>query len=624
MSTSNQTNRSQQNLGQAVPVQQKNIILCADGTGNTGGVGKDTNVWRIYDAIDVSNTQKQIAYYDDGVGVNNNMLMKAIGLAFGFGLSKNIRQLYKNAVMHYNQGDQLFLFGFSRGAHTIRLLAELICTFGILNRKAFDNEHELDIAIKRLQRKFKAAIRRAWLRKLFFVSSSTNQAQFRQKTEKALKSKNTQYEQTLKKQVLKQHQKKQKPRFVEVKITFLGVWDTVSAVGMPIDEMRDNIFFASHAFVDNKLNKQVTRACHALAIDEQRHTFKPELWDQTDPADQDRIEQVWFTGVHSNVGGGYPKDQLSLVSLKWMIEEASVYGLQFINSRVTEITNHATHSGTLYDSRAGVASFYRYKPRDIQLLTEQTFGRAGVKPKVHISAYERIRDASADYSPVNLPVERQIIGRDRNNLANQLASQPPRHYKPSKYYDVPWNIIWWQKALHFGFMLYFFFFIYLGYNLTRENDVINTDHDWSAIRWLKLGMEKLSDLNPFYITNKILPGYANNLAWLLLIVAIFILIYLLRASFKKHLYNMGNVFWSFPPFDKHRVDAERLNLNMLYKSALMLAAFMSRKTALTEIIMPFIKKKAIPIIMSVAFTYLIAQLLWSFAVEDFVRVLAGG
>lgn len=608
---------------QAIP-KQKNIILCADGTGNTGGVGKDTNVWRIYDAVDVNNIQKQIAYYDDGVGVNNNMFMKAIGLAFGFGLSKNIRQLYKNAVMHYDEGDKLFLFGFSRGAHTIRLLAELICSFGILNRKAFDNEHELDIAIRRLQKQFKAAIRRAWLKKLFVVRSSANQKQFRQKTEKALKTKNSQYEQTLQKQIKKQHHEKEKPRFVEVQITFLGVWDTVSAVGMPIDEMRDNIFFAGHAFVDNKLNKQVTRACHALAIDEMRHTFKPELWDQSDPDDHERIEQVWFSGVHSNIGGGYPKDQLSLISLKWMIEEAALQGLQFIKSRVSEVADHATHNGTLYDSRAGVASFYRYKPRDIQLLTERAFSKVGEKPKVHISAYERIRDSSADYSPVNLPVERQIIGKDKNNLANQLTSQKVRQHKPGKHYDIPWNIIWLQKALHFGFMFYFFWFVYVGYTLTRENDVINTTHDWAAIHWVKVGLEKVSELNPFYVTNKILPGYINNLTWLLGMLVLFVLVFVLRASFKKHLYNMGNVFWSFPPFEKHRVDAKRLKLNILYSAALAFAAFVLRKSLLSDTVMPFIKKKAIPIIMSVAFSYVIAQFLWSFIVNDLVRVLAGG
>ena len=140
-------------IDKAAENNQKSIILCADGTGNSGGLGRDSNVWRIYDSVDVLG-KNQLSFYDDGVGTNKNIVFKLFGLAFGWGLSRNIRQLYKELVMHFDyipasseyRSSPLYLFGFSRGAHTIRLLAEMICTFGILNREAFDNEKQLDKA----------------------------------------------------------------------------------------------------------------------------------------------------------------------------------------------------------------------------------------------------------------------------------------------------------------------------------------------------------------------------------------------------------------------------------------------------------------------------------------------
>ena len=144
----------------------KNIILCSDGTGQVGGRGSDTNVWRIYDAVNVNDTDyKQVTFYDDGVGTDNNLVTKTMGLAFGWGLSRNIRELYKYLVMQYNPGDRIYAFGFSRGAHTIRLLVEMTCSFGILDRKRFANEHSLDQAILNLSKQFKSAIREAWLYK---------------------------------------------------------------------------------------------------------------------------------------------------------------------------------------------------------------------------------------------------------------------------------------------------------------------------------------------------------------------------------------------------------------------------------------------------------------------------
>src|SRR5919106_2531604 len=101
----------------------KNIILCSDGTGNSGGKGRGTNVWRLYKALDVSDPSTQIAFYDDGVGSEDFRLFRIMGVAFGWGLARNVRQLYTFLVRHYHPGDDIFLFGFSRGAFTVRSLA---------------------------------------------------------------------------------------------------------------------------------------------------------------------------------------------------------------------------------------------------------------------------------------------------------------------------------------------------------------------------------------------------------------------------------------------------------------------------------------------------------------------
>lgn len=121
-----------------------NLVLCSDGTGNSGGKARGTNVWRFFNAVDRHGAAEddgqpleQRTLYDDGVGTDTLRLARALGGAFGWGLSRNLRQLYTFLVMNYEKGDQVFLFGFSRGAFTVRSLAGMICRCGLLDREAF-------------------------------------------------------------------------------------------------------------------------------------------------------------------------------------------------------------------------------------------------------------------------------------------------------------------------------------------------------------------------------------------------------------------------------------------------------------------------------------------------------
>ena len=597
----------------------KNIILCSDGTGQSGGAGISTNVWRIYDAIDIQyKDKKQLVFYDDGVGTNKNMVLKVMGLVLGYGLSRNIRELYKYTVMHYKPEDKLYLFGFSRGAHTIRLLAELICAFGILNPKSFDNERELDKAIKKLQNQFKAAIRWAWIKNVFVKSANINQKNKRKMTESLLKSKRKVFENKLKFLIKKHNVQTKTPTilkgtFKDVEIEFIGVWDTVSAVGVPIDEMRNNLFFAHHAFVDHKLNPLVQHACHALAIDEKRHTFKPELWDQSSEKDKNRIEQVWFSGVHTNIGGGYPKDQLSLVSLEWMMQKATEYGLVFRKSRKEEVSKKSNYNGTMYDSRSGVAALYRYKPRDIQQLTDKFIPENVRGANIHISAYLRIKDSSANYSPANLPLQPNLFMT--NNLSNKAMQAQEALNKAITKIDnkgdrrviqsETGNIIWWQRWLHLSFILFFLAFLIVGYKLTDLTPNFSADSSIKPIYLLQKLLFKVEELNPLYISKFLIAGYVNHWEIFLLMLFTFIGLMYSRRSLNSHLNNYSNKIWNHPPFDENRVNAKRLKYSLLLTPGLFIANIFRTNTLLNKHIIPFFKKKIIPIVMTLLIFYLI-------------------
>ena len=354
----------------------KNIIICSDGTGNTSIKGRGTNVFKLFEAVDVNGhradplIKPQVAFYDDGVGTSDWKILKTVGGAFGIGLSRNVRQLYKELMRVYDGGadpDQIFLFGFSRGAFTVRTLAGFIGNQGILPRQVKDTPETLDRRIKdaykAYRRCYRPAIWRGWPWSKLFPMPPRVSAEG-------------------------------KPR-----IRFIGVWDTVDAVGLPfhIADVWNNLVY-QFKFDNRDLGSNVDQACQALAIDDERAAFSPVLWNQK--SGETRIEQVWFSGAHSNVGGGYPKQGMSLVALDWMMEKASHAGLRFLHSDRQFCREHLNADDKLYDPRAGVGVFYRWKPRDITTLSRH----AGIdRPVIHISALERISHGTEDYVPGNIP-----------------------------------------------------------------------------------------------------------------------------------------------------------------------------------------------------------------------------
>ncbi len=378
----------------------KNIVICSDGTGNTTIKGRGTNVFKIYEAVDLHGhlhdpqRTPQVAFYDDGVGTERLKLVKLIAGAFGWGLSRNVKQLYAELVRVYEPGDRIYMFGFSRGAFTVRTLAGFIAACGIIKRSRFKNDAELWEAVEEGYRGYRRKYRTFLGRRFRQPYTEEWASQFRERHSVAHD----------------QHAPSGK-----IPIEFIGVWDTVDAAGLPFDELADfiNLYVYRFKFPDTKLSPRVKKACHAIAIDDERHTFHPVMWDE-EGEKGGRIEQVWFPGVHSNVGGGYPKQGMSLVSLSWMMMKAELAGLRFVTDDKNFYHDHQNVSDKLYDSRAGLAVYYRYLPRDIAELC----GRNHTKPKIHISAMERIVQDTEGYAPGNIPRDHEIVLTEarRSNL----------------------------------------------------------------------------------------------------------------------------------------------------------------------------------------------------------------
>jgi len=379
----------------------KNIVICSDGTGNSAIKGRGTNVFKAFESIDLNGHRTQpelipqVALYDDGVGTEDFKPLKIFAGATGYGLSRNVKQLYKELVRIYDPGDRIFLFGFSRGAFTVRTLIGLIAACGILNVDTLHRARDLESAVNKTYKVYRKSYRTA-LAKLFLGEPDTS---------------------------LIERFRNEHCRPCDVSITFMGVWDTVDAVGLPF-HLSDfiNMVFYRFKFRDHTLSKLVKHACHALAIDDERHSFHPLLWHEGE-GDTGRIEQVWFAGAHSNVGGGYPKQGVSLVALEWMMRKAEHTGregegLRLLRSDRALYYDHANVDDKLYDPRSGLGIFYRWKVRDIAEICRMHH----VRPAIHLSVLERIAHGTDDYAPGNLPGNAAVVITPTDNEGKGAAA----------------------------------------------------------------------------------------------------------------------------------------------------------------------------------------------------------
>lgn len=287
----------------------KRLVMCCDGTWNTPDQASDrqpcpTNVTKV--ALSVAPTDgqgiRQCLYYHPGVGTGRWDHFR--GGAFGVGLSANVIDTYRFLVENYEPGDELFFFGFSRGAFTARSTVGMVRNSGILRRTNADRIEEA-YALYRSREAHPRGVAATLFRRSY------------------------------------SH---------EPRIRFIGVWDTVGSLGIPnLGFGLSRLFNRRWQFHDTALSSHVDAAFQALAIDEKRRPFAPAVWQPQPEAVNQVVEQIWFTGVHCDVGGGYPDTSLSDLALLWLAEKARACGLAFAPGAFPADGREAAAPGTSVD-----------------------------------------------------------------------------------------------------------------------------------------------------------------------------------------------------------------------------------------------------------------------------------
>jgi len=331
----------------------KNIVIFSDGTGQEGGEGYNTNVYKLFSMVE-DRTKEQIAFYDPGLGTDWH---KLTGSLFGAGIEENILQCYQFISDHYQWMDRIFLFGFSRGAATVRSLSGFISMFGIL-------PHSRPELVKKAWRIYQDPKGRKTKIKEFLKKNPTTWSN----------------------------------------IEFIGVWDTVAAL-MP-----------SKSYLDLKLGERVQYAYHAMSIDEDRKAFvlepfitvgddgeslldtvmyNPKYLRQLGGEDEEHkqqiVRQVWFCGVHTDVGGGYPETGLSDIPLLWMVDRAIDAKLRL--NDFNSVENDHNIKDKLNSERDTFWGKLKFREGGRTWESE----KCG-KPCIHASVLERAK-ADEDYNP---------------------------------------------------------------------------------------------------------------------------------------------------------------------------------------------------------------------------------
>jgi len=377
----------------------KNVVLCCDGTANEFAK-HHTNVLKLYTLLR-HDRATQVTYYHPGLGTMEpggalttlaRKATKLLGMALGYGLSNDVRDAYVFLMQHYEPEDKVFLFGFSRGAYTARAVASLLHMYGLIQP---GNDALVPYAIRMMMGIERARGRKAGAREA--GDDYFNLAR--------------EFKDTMSRTACK-------PWFV-------GVWDTVSSVGW-IENPLKLPFIANNA--DIAIGRQ------AIAIDERRTFFRNHLWrapaDPSLPRGPKDLKQVWFPGVHCDVGGGYPEAEsgLSKIALEWMLDEAEAAGLLVDAARRREVLGQAGGDrhvapnalAAAHESLKGPWKLAEYVPKKHFDFATGTPGRRmnlgrrrTIPPKslVHASAFER----GDEYRP-RLPADAIRVDRQEPPL----------------------------------------------------------------------------------------------------------------------------------------------------------------------------------------------------------------
>ena len=310
---------------------RKRIAMFLDGTWNT--VSDNTNVWRLHAlcAKKSADGLDQVLYYDEGVGTQLGERFR--GGIFGYGLDRSIKSAYRWLVETYSPGDEIFVFGFSRGAFTARSLVGLVARCGLLQPGA-------PLSLEEVFERYRNGL---GLRPLYRLEYERRELRRRAKHGGSATDAPPICPPTREEASLLAYCKR-------VPIKMIGVFDTVGALGVPLG--------TSHWFHNTHLSTIYKHSYHALGIDEHRAAFAPTLWTRFTPHQPDSsvrqmnrqvntTEQRWFIGAHANVGGGYADNRLSQLPLAWMVAKAQSHGLTF---RYPVVIEKDTHRDPIIDS----------------------------------------------------------------------------------------------------------------------------------------------------------------------------------------------------------------------------------------------------------------------------------
>jgi uncharacterized protein (DUF2235 family) len=408
----------------------KNIVVCCDGTGNE--IGENiSNVLKLYRVVRKTGKMvDQVAYYDPGVGTlaRPDPWRKALqaatanlGLATGYGLDDHVLGAYRFLIQQYQDGDDVFLFGFSRGAHTVRILAGLIHMIGLLRPEQINLA---DAALGVYKQSTETPVRHDSAQMERDRSDDGGQPAVFSIDDRA----------------------SQFARIVSTRwptIKFLGVWDTVASVIVPRPDRFYTFSLQTLPFTEKNPSVRIFR--QAIAVDERRRMFRLSRWDDgqtfmsnrfspTNNSEPQDCKQVWFAGVHADVGGGYPEAEstISKFPLIWMIEEAKAFGLSVNQATVNQLAWGKQRAGSpftyvapdcsrpVHDSLIGAWPLLEWIPKNDRYKEwprRQSFmhrylpqAEPRVIPenaKVHQSVIDKQR-IDGDYRPINLPDSYEI------------------------------------------------------------------------------------------------------------------------------------------------------------------------------------------------------------------------
>ena len=355
-------------------MSKKRIIVCCDGTWNDLRMRYITNVGRLLQCLLPEGPSEhgmlpQVVYYDDGVGADAEGFRRMLEGGIGKGLDNLVYEAYRFICVNYNEGDEICLFGFSRGAYTARSVAGMIGRLGVVPRtqlkwvpsamEAYRARRDVDVTCKA------------------FCAAAKS---------------------------------------VPTKVAFLGCWDTVGALGIPDKTSLfslDRLSREKYEFHDTTLGRHIARAAHAVAIDERRKEFQPTLMERPKSSTATKLREVWFAGDHGCVGGGsWEKRGLSNITLRWMIDAAAELGLE-LGADLSRLHDKAVSDHRIYFD-ATHSWMYRDEARSL--------AKHNVRwSSVHATVGQRWRNEPS-YQPRNVTaIFRKQLG---NRNAVKTASEP--------------------------------------------------------------------------------------------------------------------------------------------------------------------------------------------------------